>query len=623
MTRTAPAIRRRLLLTTLLPLVAALLLSWLIGIGLIADRIEGQARSKLLSDLNAAQEIYDRELAQLAVQTRQLARMPELGRMLSQAAVPDMSQLLGLATTGIPYSFLTVVDRYGQVQYRLGNPAAAGDTLRHLKPVAEALEGKTSKATLLLSTQQAQLENPELGGQMTIRLLPSPRAAADGRTVEQRGLFLVASAPIPDPRGGIVGAVYAGLLLNNNEELTEQITRTISPDPHNPEALRQTATIFLQDVRIATTVTDQDGQRATGSRMAADVARHVLQQGERWHDRAFVLNQHYFAAYQPLREPGGAVIGALYVGVPEQPFITLRRTLNLTFAGLLLALTLLGLFLTGRLARLLAEREAEIQTFNRTLEEKVRQRTIQLEEKSHQLLLAEKELARTERLAELGMLSAGVAHEINNPLAIIRGNAELLQMTQQDGGEGLEEVGEILNQTGRINRIVASLLTLARQERRQISRFPLNRLLDEILDQIGHQIPLAGFTIERSYHDQDLELQADREQLRQVFTNLILNGLQAMEGGGRLTISADTCQGMQIITVTDSGPGITPDQQERLFTPFYSTKQQGTGLGLAVSWGIVRNHGGTIDVISAPGCGARFTVKLPDSDQAQTSDTTY
>ena len=609
--KSAAAIRRRLLLTTLLPLVAALLVSWLVGVRLIADRIEGQARTKVRSDLNAAQEIYDSELANLAYRARQLALIPELGRAVQHPSQTDLKRILTLAASGFPSSFVTVVDQTGLVRYRLTNPERAGDSLQYLAPIRTALRGTSAQGTLLLSFQQAQREHPTLAASMTIPLQASPHTVADSRSHEQRGLFMVAAAPLFDSNGTLLGAVCIGQLLNNNQTLVERITRITSPAPATEDGLQQNATLFLHDVRIATTVTDENGQRAIGTRMSAAVASQVLEKGGLWHARAFVLNQRYFAAYQPLRDPDGAVVGALYVGVPEQPFITLRRTLNLTFAGLLLAMTTLGLLLTSRLARQLAQREAEIQAFNRTLEDKVQQRTNELAEKNHQLLLAEKELARTERLAELGMLSAGVAHEINNPLAIIRGNAELLQMELPQQPDSQEEVREILTQVGRINRIVGSLLTLARQERRQISRFPLNPLLDEILDQIGHQIPLASYSIERSYREQNLQLLADREQLRQVFTNLILNGLQAMEGGGRLTISAGTSQGMQVITVTDSGPGITPEQQQRLFTPFYRTKQHGTGLGLAVSWGIVRNHGGSIEVHSVPGQGSGFAVRLP------------
>ena len=608
-----PLFRRRLLLTTLAPLVAALLIGWLVGLRLIADRVEGQARAKLLSDLAAAKEIYDSELEHLSDQVRQLSRMPQLGQAATRLSPSSLTELLDVATTGMSAGFVTITDRYGQVRYRHGNPGVTGDTLRHLKPVQDALSGKLGRGTLLLSPQQAQLENPELSGQIATPLLPSPRAKADKRSLEERGLFMVAAAPLLDPQGGLGGVILIGQLLNNNEQLVERITRTISPPAdtadHGPH---QNATLFLQDVRIATTVLDAAGRRATGTRMSAEVAQRVLTQGELWHARAYVLNERYFAAYRPLRDPDGSVVGALYVGLPEQPYRQLRLALNLTFAGLLLALTVLGLYLTGRLTRQLDEREREIQTLNRTLEQKVLERTAQLEESNSQLLAAEKELARTERLAELGMLSAGVAHEINNPLAIIRGNAELLQMALPGGDDSQEEVNEILTQTGRINRIVASLLTLARQEQRASSRFDPATLLDEILDQVGHQIPLDGYRIVRAYLHGQYLVQGDREQLRQVFTNLVINGLQAMDGSGVLAVGVEYGEnGCCMLSVADTGPGISLEHQERIFTPFYTTKQNGTGLGLAVTWGIVRHHGGTLELQSEPGCGACFTVRLP------------
>jgi two-component system NtrC family sensor kinase len=613
MNSTRTHIRRRLLLTTLLPLLVALLVSWLIGDRLIAARVAGQAQEEARSDLGTARELYQGELNRLAEGVQLISRSPELSRSLQGPTATELARLLALLSGSRSFSFLTVVDRYGQVRYRAANPERAGDTLRHLKPVAEALAGRPSQGSMLFSSLQAAQENPLLPDQMLVPLLPSQHALPTSKTAEQRGLFLIAATPILGADGEIHGALLAGQLLNNNEQLADRITRVIAPQQQDG-TLRETATIFLDDVRIATTVTNENGQRATGTRLSAEVVKQVLQQGERWIAPAYVLHERYFAAYEPLRDPDGTVIGALYVGLPERPYLHLRNNLNLTFAALLLVLTLLAVGLTTRLGKQLGQREEEISALNQILEQKVQQRTIELEEKNRQLLETEKELARTERLAELGMLSAGVAHEINNPLAIIRGNAELLQMSIPADAADQEEVSEILAQAGRINRITSSLLTLARQDKRQVSRFSLAGLLDEILDQIGHQIPLATYHIERSYQQTAIQLEGDREQLRQVFTNLILNGLQAMEGEGQLRISAEfepeaTCS----ITVADTGPGIAPEQQERLFSPFFTTKQNGTGLGLAISWGIVRNHGGTIEVFSAPGCGARFTVTLPSS----------
>ncbi|MEI7816726.1 MAG: ATP-binding protein, partial [Desulfuromonadales bacterium] len=355
------------------------------------------------------------------------------------------------------------------------------------------------------------------------------------------------------------------------------------------------------------------------------------------------------------------VIGAstLYLGIPEQPVFDLRSRIHFIFSVILLFVTLVGVSLSAWLgsslarpikaveegARLLAlgehipdivvgghdeisvmaeefnimkhrliERENEILRLNQILEEKVAERTAQLNEKDQWLLVAQHELIQAERLVGIGILASGVAHEINNPLAIIRGNAELLEMSTRLNDSDQSEVETIIRQVGRVERIVSNLLTFAGTKKIVVRPFLLEALIDSILDQIGHQISMDSYRIARQYRmNTDDTIEGDEDQLRQVFTNLLVNSLQAMETGGTLTIStsmdrqAECCS----ISICDSGIGISPDVMKKLFTPFFTTKQKGTGLGLAVSYGIIKDHGGDIHVESEEGRGAEFTVVLP------------
>ncbi len=355
------------------------------------------------------------------------------------------------------------------------------------------------------------------------------------------------------------------------------------------------------------------------------------------------------------------IIGAstLYVSTPDLFHLHQRSRIHLIFLAILLLVTLIGVIISAWLgtslsrpikaveeaARLLAlgehipdivvgghdeisvmaeefnimkhrliEREDEILLLNRTLEEKVAERSAQLEEKNQWVLLAQQELARAERLVGIGILASGVAHEINNPLAIIRGNAELLEMSPHLESSDRSEVATIIRQVGRVERIVSNLLTFARTRKKIIRPFRIIPLINDILDQIGHQIPLAPFRIERSFPPDDgLQLEGDEDQFRQVFTNLMVNALQAMGSGGVLTIRVEgNPQGEScLVTISDTGTGIAEENRHQLFTPFFTTKAKGTGLGLAVSYGIVTDHGGTITVTESGGEGATFVVEIP------------
>ncbi len=267
------------------------------------------------------------------------------------------------------------------------------------------------------------------------------------------------------------------------------------------------------------------------------------------------------------------------------------------------------------------EAEAALQTsymkldaLNRSLEEKVAERTRELEIQHAELLRAREELARRERLAAVGSLAAGVAHEINNPAAIIRGNAEILRRKLPAEGSGREEAVEILQSTERISRITRNLLAFAREQTLRPEGVDVNRLLMEVLAQAPHHVPLGKVETIENYEAELPLLIGDREKLRQVFTNLVINALEALAGTGTLSIATTSSPQDIAVTVADSGPGIAPVDRERIFDPFFTTKKTGTGLGLSVSYGIVQALGGQIE-IDHTAKGAAFTVRLPRRPQ--------
>ncbi len=646
MHRLRTPIRRKLLFATLIPLCAAILFSWLIGATLITDRIFKQAQQKVVSDLNTARKVYWGEVEHLIGTVKVAGLSSDLSGPLQAGRFSAHKIMLDKLLHSERLSFINIIDSKGTVRYRAANPQVEGDSLVEDPLIAQALQGTAAGGSQVYDRRQLALENPTLAQATSIAIKSTPRSRSTTRKREDRSLLLVAAAPLLAEDGSVIGVLQAGQLLNGDSRVVDSITSIVYEMEEGGAA-----TIFLEDVRIATSVRDMEGERATGSLMSSEVASVVLEKNKLWSDRAFVLNDWYFSAYEPIRDPAGTTIGALYVGMPERPFLAMRTKFNLIFGSVLVFATLIGIILSGWISNKLAKpvralaegarRMAvgeridpivvnthdeialladefntmahEVSTLKNTLEQKVERRTAQLAEKNRELLAIQKELAKAERLAGLGLLAAGVAHEINNPLAIIRGNTELLLDELPGDAEEQEEVEAIMMEIGRIERIVNNLRVFSRSGMKRVSKFLLGSLLDSILDQVGHQIPLETYRIARNYRGKDLEIEGDQDQIRQIFTNLIINGLQAMEGGGILTldISPDAGGETVSITVADSGPGISQEHLEKLFTPFFSTKSSGTGLGLAVSYGIVRDHGGEIRVESEQGKGAIFTVILP------------
>jgi two-component system, NtrC family, sensor kinase len=229
----------------------------------------------------------------------------------------------------------------------------------------------------------------------------------------------------------------------------------------------------------------------------------------------------------------------------------------------------------------------------------------------------ESQLAQAEKLSSIGLLAAGVAHEVNTPLAVISTQAQMLSKTLSKtlppGDQNLKAMEKIIGQTFRASEIVNSLLNFSRTKGSEFAPLDLNKIISETLLLLDHQLKSARIQLEPDLDGALPAVSGNSDKLQQVFLNLFLNAKDAMPQGGRLRVSTRAQNSHIEIEIGDTGVGIAPEHLNRIYDPFFTTKGsgRGTGLGLAVSYGIIREHSGTITVESAPGHGARFRLEFP------------
>jgi two-component system sensor histidine kinase PilS (NtrC family) len=224
---------------------------------------------------------------------------------------------------------------------------------------------------------------------------------------------------------------------------------------------------------------------------------------------------------------------------------------------------------------------------------------------------------RQDRLAAVGRVAAGIAHEIRNPLAAMRGSIQVLR-AETDGDSAQAELMEIiLRESDRLNGIITDFLTYARPRQVSLAETDLREPLRETFTLLRHSPETRpGHLIEEDYPDEPVAASADASALRQVFWNLARNALQAMPEGGTLRVSLQRIESDRVrITFSDTGQGMSPEQVERLFEPFSSSRTGGTGLGLSIAYQIIRDHGGTINVRSREGHGTTIIIELPGSEK--------
>ncbi|HUS47469.1 MAG TPA: ATP-binding protein [Phycisphaerae bacterium] len=225
----------------------------------------------------------------------------------------------------------------------------------------------------------------------------------------------------------------------------------------------------------------------------------------------------------------------------------------------------------------------------------------------------QEQLRHADRLATIGQLAAGVAHELNEPLANILGFAQLAQKHTGLSSQAARDLGKIVATSLHARQIISNLMLFSRQMPPQKTLVDLNTVIEEALCFIESRCANSGITLVRRLGPQLPEITADASQLRQVIVNLAVNAIQAMPGGGTLAIATRSSGGCVVLIVEDNGIGMSKQVLNEIFIPFFTTKDvnEGTGLGLPVVHGIVTSHGGAIRVESAPGQGARFEIELP------------
>jgi len=624
-----------------------------LGSWIVSTTIMREARQRVDRHLATARTVYEQQLAGLRRAVVISAQGTTISDYLSVGNTAALVDYLRSIRRDTPVDFLTLTDSKGRVIVRVSQPDRAGDDVSSIGVVRAALAGKAAAATEIVPAELLNDEDPLLRERAYFRFVPTPKAKPVDKAEETSGMVLIAAAPVRGTDGRILGALYGGVLLNRNLEIVDRAWHIISKGESFEGKNVVTVTIFQNDLRISTNVKTAAGERALGTRVSEEVYDAVLGRGQIWRDRAFVVNDWYISAYDPIYNYQGKIVGILYVGLLEAAYTSTRNRVILSFFGiatigfiLIVGITyyMIG-SITQPIAKMVAatrniaagrfdqevhassqdeigllaasfnamlkslrQMKADLEEWGRTLEEKVKLRT-------EELMAMQARAAESERLASLGRLAAGVAHEVNNPLGGILALTALTLEDCKPDDPNRENLEEVLKQTERCRDIVKGLLDFSRQSEVSMELLDLNKVLQDTLSLLARQALFLNIRIVKEW-DPDLPpVLADRPQLQQVFMNILLNAVQAMEERGTIAITTrrNSVDDFVEVQIADTGCGIPPDKIDQIFDPFFTTKSSGhgTGLGLSIAYGIVTKHRGNITLESTVGKGSTFTVRLP------------
>ncbi|WP_375698181.1 cache domain-containing protein [Pseudophaeobacter sp. TrK17] len=660
------SVRLRLLLLALLPLAVLMPLLLTLAMARWNADYDAVLIAKVESDLRIAEQYLGHLQIGSAESLRSIANSTAFHQALAKGPAEVQAHLQALRDD-LQLDFLDYLTL-----------SDLTPDLGHWPVIQAASRGQRASQIDIFTADDLTDVAPHLADQARISLIETEAAAPTSRQVEDRGMVLHTAAPVATL--GHHGVLRGGRLLNRNLGFIDTLNALVYLGGPAEQNRQGTATLFLDDTRISTNVRLFEDVRALGTRVSAVVRNKVLGEGLTWLNRAFVVNDWYISGYLPLTDSYGTRVGMLYVGFLEAPYTAAKKEAYWTIVAVFLAVLALsaplflwlakGIFsplermsltmkrvergdltarngstgpqdeigqVAGHLDSLLdqiQERDQRLRDWAGELNQRVDRRTVELRAANKKLEETFQQLVMSEKLASIGEITAGVAHEINNPVAVIQGNVDVIRMTL--GPEEAQEVGTELdlidNQVMRIGAIVSKLLQFARPS--EFGTFEesldLAPLVTDCLVLVDHVIARQAIQVEKRF-DQETHpappVRIDPGELQQVVINLILNAAQAMEGDGTLTLSLQGAERDDrygaLLTVADSGCGIPEDHLAAVFNPFYTTKLgEGTGLGLSISQTLIQRAGGIISARNRKAGGAAFSIWLPAAEASQAAETT-
>ncbi|UXM85010.1 cache domain-containing protein [Methanococcus aeolicus] len=633
-----PKIRKFGTKLTIYSIIVALIPVVILGVvssHTITQTMNEQAQDKINTDLYAAEEFMGHNLDKLSSICEYTVNSPDLLENMKNKNIKNLKNILLLTKKSSDADFVTLFDNTGNVVLRSNNNNYGDKELSdHIKKV---LNGSNVTATIILDENTVKKENLE--NKTIIYIFDKGDFVPldmENKSIEYRGLALVSIKPIYDNNTGeIMGALMISKVLNKDTYIVDKIKATT----------KDTSTIFLGGLRISTNV-QENHERAMGTFVSQNVYEQVIKKGEIYYGRAFVVDDWYLTAYKPIKDDNNNIIGMIYVGVPEKPFIALQDKIKhiILWVGLVAFLMALvvSVIINSTITRPIKKLKKGVEmmgkgdynfrvninsndefeelahAFNKMADE-IKSSQEKLKKQAEKLEISYNELKKLDKFKS--EIISIVSHELRTPLTSIKGYVELvLDGTMGTINESQKRCLEIANENiDRLKRLIDNMLDLSKIERGELKMDISKVNLNDIVQNVVHSLkPLAdGKNIKIINKVEPITANLDKDKITGVLTNLIENAIKFSPVNENVTIEAFKENNMVHITVKDNGPGIPKSELTKIFDIFYQVNssakriKSGSGLGLAICKSIVESHGGKIWVESKFGKESTFHILLP------------